>query len=330
MKLFQALDPVNKSAKENWAILNRLDRKITLRRADANTTMLTGTISYYILMVLVSHTLLCKSLLAELLKNEQVQPLLENTAIVQWLEALSYPWYILLAGAVVLVLVVPCMLALLAKVLVLLLVPRLLQSKKEPHLPTEEIPQKKLLTLRTRYLYDRQYHSNGSDLGLWPGYIAAGLFAVVPILLLFLTEIGRAIIDAEGQSAIWIGLLAIIVLAFVFWFASLCLYLLLDKILSPLYWGRHWVSRYTALDTAAKAFYEQWVAVDPEEQENKKRQDEIEARKWEEQKRKDEERTQHMVEWYIQLQKEHEDYLRRLHQWAKEDDIDWTGSGDGI
>lgn len=328
MTLFNALDPTNKSPKENWGILNQLDRKITLRRIDATVTQLTGVISFYLLMILSGYTLFLQPFVNDLSESEQL--LLANTAILRWAEMLAYPWYILLVGAVVLVLIAPCVLALLAKGLVYLLVPRLLRGKKVPSLPTEEIQQKKLLTLRTRYLYDRQYHSNGPNWDMAISIVAAVLFAGIPLLLSFTTEIGRGAVGTEVQKII-LSVLAIVVTAFVFWFASVCLFLLLDKILSPLYRGRHWVNRYTALEKAGEAFYEQWVAVDPEEQENKKRRDEAEARKREEQKRKDEQARQWMVQSYLRWQKEHDDYMRRLHKWATEDDdINWTGSGDGI
>lgn len=126
-------------------------------------------------------------------------------------------------------------------------------------------------------------------------------------------------------------LVALLIPAVVFWFVMLILELMFDKILMPLYYGRNWYPRCRVLEENAKIFYEQWIAVDPEECENYEKRKAADYERWEREKQQKEELIRSMSAVYAPEQKEYEDYRKRLHQWTTEEDsVDWTGKGNGI
>ena len=107
MKLFKQLDANHKSAEENWQVLNRLDRKITTIRANANAVMIAGTVTFYAYLIFGIYSLLGSTILELFSALDEYDKVAESINLPTLFELIPLPWYAVLILLVVGVFAVP-------------------------------------------------------------------------------------------------------------------------------------------------------------------------------------------------------------------------------
>lgn len=341
MKLFKLLDANHKSAEENWQILNQLDRKITITGASASAVTITATVSFYLYAIVAVYALLGSFALKPLSVLEEYELLADLITVPSVFDLIPLPWYAVVLLMIVGVFAVPFLAALLAKGITLLICRFAAKEKTEP-LPTEPIERARALAQRTERLYHRQYNSTGADLSTYPSYIGSVLFGITPLLTLVCTPATREMVlqplaesfglhIALGWTIVVLILLAVMIIpSVVFWFLFISLELAFDNLILRLHFPKNWNDRNVALKKEQEAFYQRWIAIDPAERHQDELRKQADAEAWEREKRRKEEYMRTMAAAYARDQREHREYLDRLHQWATDGDDPTPGCGDGI
>lgn len=145
-------------------------------------------------------------------------------------------------------------------------------------------------------------------------------YDVLPYVYAIIPSLGVMAVIVVVSKSYWyyalpVCLIPILVAAVIIWFLTLLVVGFRERIAEK------------AKDLYAEDIDKYWVENDPLEAERRAK---IEAIKAENDRRKAEEYRAWLVSDYVQRTKEYEDYRRRLHQWATDDDDPKPGCGAGI
>ena len=116
---------------------------------------------------------------------EVVKAVLGNLNVQSVFELLSLPWYVTALLVLAGLFVTPWFLSLFAKGVTVLIV-RCAVQEKTGALSSELIERNRALAQRTQQLHQKQYHSNGLNLGTAPSIIASAVFILIPVVYFLL------------------------------------------------------------------------------------------------------------------------------------------------
>lgn len=231
----------------------------------------------------------------------------------EWMAVLPSEWYVQIPARVLMVFLVPVAVS---AVLSLMIAIVYRGKRVAPPEGTTRERAKQLYELACEVPQSFESYDVGHSLAAFRCSIA-----YVGILTAFLLYGLFSIPDGFGSGLIGmlIGMAVCVVIAF-FLYQFLCRFFIL---INSIFYAGGTVSFNLRYDTETY-----WVSVDEEEAARREAEEE---QKQQRRRQEDEDYISACAKWYAKEQKEHEEYLNRLHQWATEDDdFDFTGYGDGI
>lgn len=345
MKLFEQLSAENLSDEENWRVMGKLERVLTIRKAESIVTYSVGMLLFYLYALVAMYALVLPALIKIFPRWKEFANSFAVLAERNIYTLSPLPWYVTVLIVIAGLFVVPWLAAVLCKGITLLMAKNFVLEKDIP-LANDTILRAKAIYIRSKRLYHAQHLPYVLDNLNFPHHLAQVLFVLLPIayqlgvaehrqkVVEFVTSIAEGTADAVlGWVLIIIAMVAIMVIPMVVF--TVCLsgvqVFVFERIFTPLYYGRRWKERCEVLKKSHDAFYQKWIDVDPEERAKYEEMQKRERERREREKRLHDEYWAKAAKDYVKLEKEIEDEWRRYNEWWNSPDpTKWSGSADGI
>ncbi len=325
MKLKKHTDFSKYSDKTNWETLDKATRAAKCNYFTDKWSKITAFIVYWAVIALgglLFHTVMDEKLFIDWF---QWLPFLG------WLRELNGFLCFLISASAVLAaaFVVSFLFYLVARGITTLLSRLVCKVQKKP-MPQDELEKVRAFIQRIDRIGGKYYWFDSHiTVCLVFSVICAVAFGAIPVVNECIKENWFFSSDTWYTNAL-LGLFYLVKLAIwggIFWVATACVMFGLESILENL---EPWSG--ISLSTQREYYYKRLLELDPEENKRYLKQQAEEKKQAKAKADKENEYIKSMAKLYNEEQKETEEYLKRLHEWATGDDDpkNWRGMGDGM